>query len=79
MDIQTFFWDNFHAGEQTGMLPFLICFPLLTALILLLVRGNTARSIIVVLASIVIAGGSMMLVFARFPMPALMVELPRST
>jgi len=76
MDIQTFFWDNFHAGEQTGMLPFLICFPLLTALILLLVRGNTARSIIVVLASIVIAGGSMMLVFARFPMPALMVELP---
>ena len=58
------------------MLIFLICFPLLTALILLFIGGNTARSIVVVFAAVVIAAGSMFLVFTRFQVPVPSIELP---
>ena len=58
------------------MFVFLIGFPLLIALALLLIRGQTARGVIVVFASCVIAAGSLALVAGRFPLPALSFEIP---
>ncbi|MCX7031833.1 MAG: proton-conducting transporter membrane subunit [Spirochaetes bacterium] len=46
----------------------LICFPLLAAIILLAVRGEAARSVIVIVASIAIAGGAISLVVTHFPL-----------
>ncbi|MGA2977018.1 MAG: proton-conducting transporter membrane subunit [Spirochaetia bacterium] len=55
---------------------FLIGFPLLISLMLLLWRAQRARSIIAVVASIVIAAGSLILVFPRIPLPEIVSPLP---
>jgi ech hydrogenase subunit A len=56
---------------------FLIGFPLVIALVLLLARGQTARSIVVVFAALVIAAGSLSLLFESIPLVELPFELPQ--
>jgi ech hydrogenase subunit A len=54
----------------------LICVPLLVAVILLAVRGETARSVIVIAASIAIAGGAVSLVVTHFPLERGVFPIP---
>jgi ech hydrogenase subunit A len=55
----------------------LIGVPLLVAVVLLAVRGETARSVIVIAASIAIAGGAISLVITHFPREGAMFPIPR--
>jgi ech hydrogenase subunit A len=57
---------------------FLIGFPTLIALVLLLARGHIARSIVVVPAAVVIAAVSLSPVFERIPLFELTFALPES-
>jgi ech hydrogenase subunit A len=54
----------------------LIGFPLLVAIILLAVKGDAARSVIVIAASIVIAAGAVSLVFTHFPLETAAFHIP---
>jgi ech hydrogenase subunit A len=54
----------------------LIGVPLLVALVLLAVRGETARSVIVIAAAIAIAGGTVSLVITHFPIEGAAFPIP---
>jgi ech hydrogenase subunit A len=58
------------------MFLFLIGFPALIALVLLLARGWKIRGIVVVFAAAVMAAGSLSLLFPRFSFPQVAFELP---
>jgi ech hydrogenase subunit A len=58
------------------MLLLLIGFPLLIGLILLLVGNQLVRSVVVIVASVAIAIGSLALVFTHFPLMDAVFELP---
>ncbi len=54
----------------------LICLPLLAAIILLAVRGDAARSLIVIVTSIALAGGVISLVVTHFPLEPAVFPIP---
>jgi ech hydrogenase subunit A len=54
----------------------LIGFPLLAALILLAVKGKVARSVVVIAASVLLAAGSLSLVFTHYPLSEADLRIP---
>jgi ech hydrogenase subunit A len=54
----------------------LIAFPLLAALILLAVKGRVARSVVVIAASVLLAAGTLSLVFTHFPLSQAEFHIP---